>query len=161
MSRQIFFVSQGGYDTHNNFANHSSRLGEVSNALAEFYAVLEELGMENDVVTFSISDFGRTLTSNGNGSDHAWGGHAVVMGGPIKGGNLYGHFPPMLAGNTNPSSLDVSDRGRIIPTTSVDQYSAPMASWFGADSNSIETIFPNLGRFDDPLSSATANLKFI
>lgn len=160
--RQIYFAKIGGYDTHGNMLEaHSRLMDELSQSLLAFRNALKKSKKWDKTVAFTASDFGRTLRPNRDGTDHAWGGHAMVMGGPIKGGDLYGHFPPMLAGQNNPNSLDVSDRGRIIPTTSVDQYSAPLAKWFGADSNSLETIFPNLGRFDDPFSSATANLKFL
>ncbi len=157
MSRQIFFVSHSGYDNHNNFARHSELLGEVSNALSEFYAVLEELGMENDVVTFSISDFGRTLTSNGNGSDHAWGGHQMVMGGNVKGKEIYGNYPDLYV-DGNP--LSVSSRGKLIPTTSADEYFAELISWFGVSDGDIPFVLPNIGNFYS-VGSTTPPIGFL
>ncbi len=157
MSRQIFFVSHSGYDNHNNFARHSELLGEVSNALAEFYTVLEELGLENDVVTFSISDFGRTLTSNGNGSDHAWGGHQMVMGGNVKGKEVYGSYPDLYV-DGNP--LSVSSRGKLIPTTSADEYFAELISWFGVSDGDIPFVLPNIGNFYS-VGSTTPPIGFL
>jgi len=168
-NRQIFFVEVGGYDTHQSMlSDHSDLMDELSQALLAFRNTLKDplLNSFEDVVTFTASDFARTLTPNGqsaatDGSDHAWGSHAIVMGGPVKGGDIYGHYPPLKTGST-PGSIDShSTRGRLIPGTSVDQYSAVLANWFGADSNSIEAIFPNLPRFDDPLTSSTANMQFI
>ncbi len=168
-NRQVFFVQVGGYDTHQSMLNdHSNLMEELSNALQAFRNTLKDASLNafDNVVTFTASDFARTLTPNGenaatDGSDHAWGSHAIVMGGPVKGKNIYGHYPPLKTGDT-PGSIDShSSRGRLIPDTSVDQYSAVLANWFGIDSNSMEAIFPNYGRFDDPLSSSTANMNFI
>ncbi|MEM7797636.1 MAG: DUF1501 domain-containing protein [Chloroflexota bacterium] len=159
--RQIFFARVGGYDNHNNLLTaHAPLMTELANSLKAFRDALVASGEWNNTVAFTASDFARTLSPNSDGTDHAWGSHAMVLGGPIKGGDLYGHYPPLKVGNVA-GSMDSQGRGRIIPTTSVDQYSAPLARWFGADSNSMETIFPNLVRFDDPFSSATANLQFI
>ena len=156
MSRQIFFVSQGGYDNHNSFINHSDRLLEASNALSEFYAVLQELGVENDVVTFTISDFGRTLTSNGNGSDHAWGGNAMVMGGAVNGKEVYGSYPEISAD----IPLSVSSRGKLIPTTSCDEYFAELISWFGVSNGDIPYVLPNIGNFYS-VGSTTPPIGFL
>lgn len=167
-NRQIYFVQVGGYDTHQSMlSDHSNLMGELSEALLAFRNTLKDplLDSFNNVVTFTASDFSRTLTPNGtttsDGSDHAWAANAMVMGGPVNGGDIYGHYPPLKTGNT-PGSIDShSSRGRLIPDTSVDQYSAMIANWFGVDSNSLEAIFPNLSRFDDPLTVSSANLDFI
>lgn len=159
--RQIFFVRVGGYDTHNNvLTSHAPLMEELSNGMLAFRNAMQAANDWDKVVAFTASDFARTLAPNADGTDHAWGGHAMAMGGPIKGGDIYGHYPPLKVGDV-PGSLDARRRGLIIPTTAVDQYSAPLAKWFGADSNSMETIFPNLVRFDDPFSSATANMQYI
>jgi uncharacterized protein (DUF1501 family) len=120
----------------------------VSAALSEFNSAMVELGVENEVTTFTASDFGRTLTSNGRGSDHAWGGNHIVMGGAVRGGDLYGNFPALYEGN----SLDTG-RGRLIPTTSVDEYFAELALWFGVPRQDLELVLPNIRRFYDPSSS--------
>lgn len=167
-NRQVFFVQVGGYDTHQSMlSDHSNLMGELSQALLAFRNTLKDplLDAFDDVVTFSSSDFSRTLTPNGtttaDGSDHAWGANAIVMGGAVKGRDIYGHFPPLKTGDT-PGSIDShSSRGRLIPDTSVDQYAAVLADWFGVDSNSMEAIFPNLPRFDDPWATSSANLDFL
>ena len=105
--------------------------------------------MQDDVTTFTASDFGRTLTSNGRGSDHAWGGNHLVMGGAVLGGDIYGSFPDLYEGN----SLDTG-RGRLIPTTSVDEYFAELALWFGVPRADLELVLPNVRRFYDPASAA-------
>lgn len=165
-SRQIFFCQVGGYDTHQTMlASHSDLMSELSNALKAFRECLVALGVFGDVVTFSVSDFNRTLTPNGldanAGSDHAWGGNAIVMGGAVHGGDIYGHFPSLKTGS-QPGSIDAhTNRGRWIPSVSVDQYSAVLAKWLGAGTSEIEAIFPNLPRFDDPFTSSTPNLAFL
>ena len=162
-NRQIFFASAGGYDTHAaQLPSHANLMTELSSSLLAFQTTLDALGVADNVVTFESSDFTRTFTPNGSdanssGSDHGWGGHQFVMGGPVNGKKLYGKYP-----NTTPGGPDDAGgtRGRWIPSTSVDQYSSKIAEWFGVDSNSMDTIFPNLGRFNDP-NSASANLDFI
>jgi uncharacterized protein (DUF1501 family) len=114
----------------------------VSAALSEFQTALVELDVADLVTTFTASDFGRTLSSNGRGSDHAWGGNHLVMGGAVAGGDLYGNFPSLFAGN----NLDTG-RGRLIPTTSVDEYFAELALWFGVPAADLDLILPNIGRF--------------
>lgn len=144
-SRQIFFVSLPGWDDHSNLLNqHGRRLAQLSATLKAFSDATAELGVENDVTTFTISDFGRTLTSNGDGSDHGWGGNQIVMGGSVSGGRIYGEYPASLAlGNP----LDTG-RGRLIPTTSADEYSAELATWFGVGNDaSLELILPNIRNF--------------
>jgi uncharacterized protein (DUF1501 family) len=163
-NRQIFFVQTGGYDTHQvMLPSHSLLMDDLSHSVKGFWDSIKQLGLEDDVVVFSASDFNRTFTPNGTdasaGSDHAWGSHCFALGGPVKGKNMYGQFPAELKPG---QGLDVgNNRGRWIPTTSVDQYCSVFAKWLGADSSSLETIFPNLSRFDDPFTSPTANLDFI
>jgi len=150
--RQIFFVSLGGFDTHDNQAvNHPLLLQQLSEALFSFNADLQTRGLADQVTTFTMSDFGRTLTSNGDGSDHGWGGHQMIMGGAVQGGNIYGQLPQDLSLN---SADDIGD-GRMLPTTSVDQYAATLAKWFGLTHNEINAVFPNLSRF------AQADLAFM
>lgn len=150
MKRQTFFVLLGGWDHHDEtLGNQADMLPLVSQALGELFQATQELGVENEVTTFTISDFGRTLTSNGRGSDHAWGGNQIVMGKAVKGGKIYGDYPSLYSGNP----LDVG-RGRLIPTTSVDEYFAELALWAGVDSSALDMVLPNLDRFYDP--SATA-----
>ncbi len=146
MRRQTFFILFGGWDHHDEVLNaQAEMLPVVSRALSEFHSALTELGVLNDVVTFTASDFARTLTSNGQGSDHAWGGHHMVMGGPVVGGDIYGSYPRLFAGN----DLDTG-RGRLIPTTSCDEYFAELASWLGVADGDLTTVLPNLERFYTP-----------
>ncbi|MEY3053382.1 MAG: hypothetical protein RLY31_3167 [Bacteroidota bacterium] len=158
MRRQTFFVTYGGWDHHDEvIENQEYMLGVVSAAVSEFMTALTELGVENDVTLFTISDFARTLTSNGNGSDHAWGGHTFVAGGAVQGREIYGTYPDLhLSGNP----LVVSNRGNLIPTTSADQYFAEMALWFGVAPSDLSTILPNIGYFYD-VSSGTSPLGFL
>lgn len=166
-TRQIFFCQVGGYDTHQTLlTSHGNLVRELSNSLKAFHDTLTALGVWDNVVTFTASDFNRTLTPNNTdatkaGSDHAWGGHAVVMGGAVNGGDVYGHFPTLKTGSVTGSIDAGSSRGRWIPGTSVDQYSSVLARWMGAGTSELEAIFPNLGRFDDPFAVATANLGFL
>lgn len=164
--RQIFLVGVGGYDLHqNHLPSHHELLGELSRSMMAFRNAMIEADDWDKVVAFTATDFARTFTVNspdGNvGTDHAWGNHAMVMGGPVKGGDLYGHFPSLKLGDQSGSIDAHSGRGRWIPSVSVDQYGAVMAKWFGVDSNSMETIFPNLPRFNDPFTAAEPNLGFI
>lgn len=147
--RQIFFVRMGGWDMHGELIeSHERNLTVVDNALGEFANGLHEIGMFDSVTTFTISDFGRTLTSNGNGSDHAWGGNALVMGGDVKGGDMYGSYPSLVLGG----EFDISRRGVLIPTTSNDAYFAELALWFGVNPTDLPVIFPNIGNFYDVMS---------
>lgn len=156
MRRQTFFVDVGGWDHHDEvILNQAAMLPVVSRALAEFYAALDELGVADQVTTFTASDFGRTLSSNGRGSDHAWGGNHLVVGGAVSGGEIYGNFPALHLGN----ALDTG-RGRLIPTTSVDEYFAEMALWFGVPAADLSLVLPNIGRFYTP-GSSTAPLGFL
>lgn len=153
--RQTFFILFGGWDHHDEVLNNqATMLPVVSRALGEFDAALAELGVQNDVVTFTASDFARTLTSNGRGSDHAWGGHHLVMGGPVAGGDLYGSYPELYPDN----DLDTG-RGRLIPTLSCDEYFAELALWLGVSTSDLTTVLPNIGRFYTP--GATAPIGFL
>lgn len=149
--RQIFFCSTGGYDTHSmQLGAHAGLLAGVSAAMTAFYNATVELGVANQVTAFTASDFNRTFASNGDGTDHAWGGHQMIVGGAVKGGNLYGTFP-----NLSINGPDDAGDGRWIPTTAVDQYAATLATWFGVSAGQLPTIFPNIGRF------STSNLGFM
>lgn len=165
--RQIFFVQVGGYDIHaNHLASHADLMTELSQGLMAFRNALVGINAWDKTVAFTVSDFNRTLTPNGedtsSGTDHAWGGHAIVMGGSVAGGDLYGQFPSLKVGDQEGSIDAQQGRGRLIPSTAVDQYAAVLTNWFGADSSSMDTIFPNLHRFDNPLSpTSSANLNFI
>ena len=163
MRRQIFFCQVGGYDLHsgqtgyssNNPNNviigaHANLVAELSQSLLAFQRAMEQLGLANKVTAFTASDFGRTFPSNGQGSDHGWGSHHLILGGAVKGGNTYGTFPTLAINGPDDTST-----GRWIPTTAIDQYFATLATWFGVDNGNLSTVFPNLGRF------ATPNLGFI
>lgn len=144
MSRQVFYVSVGGYDTHAAQLNdHPYLLSQLSQALQAFHAATVQLGVESGVTTFTASDFGRSLSVNADGTDHGWGGHHFVLGGAVRGKRYYGTLPS-LAPAGNP---DDTGYGQIIPTTAVDQYAATLARWFGVDAGGIAGILPNLGRF--------------
>lgn len=147
--RQVFFVSVGGFDMHQLLINnHGPLLGQVSDALAAFYQATVDLGVANQVTAFTASDFGRTLTSNGNGSDHGWGNHHFVVGGAVKGAAFYGSPPPVSVGNTSASEDQWHvGSGRLLPTTSVDQYAATFARWFGVADSDLSKILPNISNF--------------
>ncbi|QTN39830.1 DUF1501 domain-containing protein [Cryomorphaceae bacterium] len=150
LSRQTFFINYGGWDHHDELLNNqNAMLTVVSKALGEFESALQELGVGDQVTTFSISDFARTLTSNGNGTDHGWGGNVMVMGGnQVNGGQIYGQYPDLAIG----SSLDVGN-GVLIPTLSTDEYFAELAKWFGVSNSDLLSIFPNLSNFYLPSST--------
>lgn len=156
MSRQIFFIDYGGWDHHDELLNNqAAMLTEVDNALYQFNAAMEQLGVADKVTTFSLSEFSRTLTSNGNGTDHAWGGNTFVMGGAVNGRRIFGDYPSLALTNydtnndTNP--LEVGG-GSLIPTTSADEYFAELALWYGVPASELVTLFPKLGYFYDPMS---------
>ena len=145
MDRQVFFVNRGGWDHHKEvILTQDYRYTEINDAIQAFWNKLGVLGLQNDVVLFTASDFGRTLTSNGAGSDHAWGGNAFMLGGGVNSGKIYGNYPVLATG----SDWDIG-RGRLLPTTSVDEYSAELASWFGVPPAELSTLFPNAGNFFD------------
>jgi uncharacterized protein (DUF1501 family) len=145
MSRQVFFVATGGFDTHDEqLDDQPGLLGNVSASLAAFHAATVELGVASDVTAFTQSDFGRTLTSNGDGSDHAWGGVQLVTGDAVKGRTIYGNYPVLEIGGAS----DVGG-GRFIPAVSSDQYAATLAKWFGVGDAQMPTIAPSIGNFVD------------
>jgi len=159
-TRQIFFVQLGGFDTHttqiptagNVYATgHTGLMNNLSRTLKAFRDSLQALGVWNNVVTCTASDFTRTFTANKTdssaGSDHAWGGHAMVMGGPVFGRRIYGKFPPLKLGAAANSIDATGTSGRWIPSTSVDQYAAVLANWLGVSATDLPAIFPNLTRF--------------
>jgi len=151
MSRQIFFVATGGYDTHDDqLANQPGLLSDLSESLSAFYAATVELGVSQNVTTFTQSDFGRSLTSNGDGSDHAWGGVQLVVGDSVSGGTIYGQYPLLQIG----SPLDVGG-GRLIPSLSTHQYAATLSQWFGVPPDQLDAIAPNL------LNFSPTNLGFL
>ena len=151
MQRQIFFVGLGGFDTHDNqLADQADCFAELDGALAAFHAATVEMSLANAVTTFTASEFGRTTSVNGDGTDHGWGSHHLIMGGAVNGRRIYGTPPSLAVGGP-----DDADWGQIIPTTSVDQYAATLACWYGVPASDMSTVFPNIGRF------ATSNLGFM
>ena len=145
MNRQVFFCSLGGFDTHaGELEAHNTLYPELSQAVAAFYAATQELGVAQNVTTFTESDFSRTFQpTTTDGSDHAWGSHHLVAGGAVRGGQIYGAFPTFELGGPN----DTDTRGRWIPTLSIDQYGATLASWFGVPDTALPTVFPNFPNF--------------
>ena len=150
--RQVFFCSLGGFDTHGSQSwQQWDLLKQMSAAMSAFYQATQELGVANDVTTFTESEFGRTLQPSGSGSDHGWGSHFLVMGGAVKGGDLYGQFPNLSLGGPD----DCGTRGTLLPTTSLDQYGATLSKWFGVPDAQLNSVFPNLQNF------ATRDLGFL
>lgn len=147
--RQVFFVSLGGFDLHDNLmTNHVTNMKRVSDAMTAFHQTTVNLGVGSDVTAFTASDFGRTLTSNGDGSDHGWGSHHWVVGGAVKGKAFYGTAPPVSVGNTDsPDDQWHVDQGRLLPSTSVDQYAATSAKWFGVSEAEMKDVLPNINSF--------------
>jgi uncharacterized protein (DUF1501 family) len=142
-NRQVFLVSLGGFDNHDNLGDqHPALLTQLGNSLASFQAALTELGVADRVTTFTASDFGRTLTSNGNGSDHGWGSHHLLMGGALQGRRFWGTVPEL--GNDGPDDVG---QGRLLPTTSVDQMAATLARWIGVADSELPLVLPNIGNF--------------
>jgi uncharacterized protein (DUF1501 family) len=156
LTRQVFFASLGGFDLHSDqLTAHASLFTQLSQALSAFSAATSEIGVQNQVTTFTASDFSRTFNTNGTsdgtaGSDHGWGSHHLIMGGAVKGGDIYGQVPLLELGGPEDTG-----RGRWIPTTSVDEYAATLATWFGVSASNLTVVLPNIGRF------ATSNLGFM
>ena len=160
MKRQIFFTSVGGYDTHTSqvgtaalptdptVGSHANLLSELSEAVYAFQRAMEQISVGDKVTSFTMSDFGRTFKTNGQGSDHAWGSHHFVVGGAVNGNRTFGTFPVLNV--TGPDAVPSSNEGRWIPKTSVDEYSATLAKWFGVSPSNLGVVFPNLGRFATP-----------
>lgn len=148
VNRQIYFVGIGGFDTHGSLVgSHPALLTELDGALKEFYDATVELGISDKVTTFTASEFGRTLNSNGDGSDHGWGAHQLIMGDDVDGRRFYGHAPEMSSDSEN-----LIDRGRLLPTTSIEQFGAELGRWFGATPGDLSDVFARLDRFDsEPL----------
>jgi uncharacterized protein (DUF1501 family) len=169
--RQVFMVSLGGFDTHDflardhggfrdaNNAIIPGLVGKVSEAIGAFYDATVAMGIADKVTTFTASDFGRTLASNGDGSDHGWGSHHFVVGGAVNGQSFFGTAPPVSVsdaktGNAyNPENQWHVGRGRLLPTTSVDQFGATMAKWFGVAASEMTSVFPNINNFAGAYSS--------
>lgn len=144
LSRQIFFCSIGGFDTHSGQSwQQWDLLKQVADGMLSFYNATAELGIADKVTTFTESEFGRTLQPSGSGSDHGWGSHHILLGGAVKGGSLYGRLPVMALGGPD----DSASRGAWIPSISTDQFGATLAKWFGVDANGLSTVFPNLSQF--------------
>jgi uncharacterized protein (DUF1501 family) len=151
MRRQVFFVSIGGFDTHNNLmTDHPNLMQRVNDAMSAFYAATVELGVASKVTTFTASDFGRTLASNADGSDHGWGSHQFVMGGAVNGGRYFGTAPQVSL-----NSDDQVGQGRLLPSTGVDQFAATLARWFGCNTGELPGILPNVTNFTN------TNLGFV
>ncbi len=143
VTRQLFFVQLGSFDTHTNQAiQHAQLLTQLGAAMEYFDNTMVTMGVSNDVTAFTISDFGRTLTSNSDGTDHGWGSHHFVMGGAVNGQDMYGQYPVVGVNQAN----DVG-AGRLIPTSSVEQYGGTLASWFGLSDGQVRTVFPNFNNF--------------
>lgn len=164
LRRNTIFLSFGGWDHHGELLNtQAGMLAVLDGALFAFQRALEELGtqaatpnLQNDVITFTGSDFGRTLRSNGRGTDHAWGANSLIMGGPIQGGRIYGTYPDV----TLDSNDDTGYGGRMIPTTSVDKLFAEMLRWFGVSPANMNYVLPNIANFYD-VNSSTLPLSFL
>ncbi len=153
VTRQIFFVGAGNFDTHSaQIANQATLLAQVSSGLGAFYSALQEMGLTNQVTAFTCSDFARTFQPNSTlGSDHGWGNHHLVLGGAVKGGQMYGSFPTLALGGPS----DVGTNGRWVPTTSSAQYAATLAQWFGLPTANLSAVLPYISNF------STTNLGFL
>ena len=156
MKRQIFFCQIGAFDTHSAQLNgQAGLLQQVSQAMNAFYNATVELGLQDSITTFTLSDFGRTLQPAGSGatqvgSDHAWGNNHLIMGGAVRGNRLYGTYPTLQLGGPDDTDGGASPRGRWIPTTSVEQYAATLATWYGLSTSDLPAVFPLIGRFATP-----------
>jgi len=146
VTRQVFLVATGGFDNHDGLiGTHEGLLADVDTALDAFYRAMEEVGTADQVTTFTASDFGRTLASNGDGSDHGWGGHHLILGGAVNGGQFYGTAPTISV-----EADDQVGRGRLLPSTSADEYSATLAKWLGVEASEIPIVSPNIRNFSSP-----------
>lgn len=144
LRRQVFFVAMGGFDNHSGLSvDHPELLAALDGSLTAFHRTTEALGVAQNVTTFTASDFGRTLVSNGDGSDHGWGGHHLVLGGSVRGKRVFGDVP--VIADDGPDDVG---RGRLLPSTSVDQYAATFATWMGAGSSELSSVVPNIGNYD-------------
>jgi len=162
VKRQVFFVSLGGFDTHDlQNRNQADLMARIAHAMRYFDTALGAMNARSNVTTFTASDFGRTFTSNGDGTDHGWGSHHFVMGGAVSGGNIYGRHPVLGAKNANNNNFDSSPdqlgNGAMLPEVSVDQLGATLGRWFGVSDSGLLDIFPNLAQFD----LAKRNLGFM
>jgi uncharacterized protein (DUF1501 family) len=161
MKRQIFFAQLGSFDTHSNqTATQATLLQQLSQAINAFYSATVELGVQSNVTTFTLADFGRTFQPAGSGvntvgSDHAWGNHHFIVGGAVKGGDFYGAYPTLAMGGPDDTDSGSNPRGRWIPTTSVEQYAATLGLWYGLSVSDLPLVFPSIGRF------ASSNLGFM
>lgn len=161
MKRQIFFAQIGGFDTHSaQIGGQANLLTQVSQAMNAFYNATVELGIQNNVTSFTLSDFGRTLQPAGAGaaavgSDHAWGNHHLIMGGSVLGNRIFGTYPTLALGGPDDTDGGIAPRGRWIPTTSVEQYAATLATWYGLSTSDLPAVFPLISRFPN------ANLGFV
>jgi len=160
--RQVFFVSLGGFDSHDNEnRNNADLMARLAHGMRYFDTTLGAMGAQSKVTTFTASDFGRTFTSNGDGTDHGWGAHHFVMGGAVKGGDIYGNIPVLGAKNANNNNFDSSPNqignGSLLPDSSVDQLGATLAKWFGVSDGDALTVFPNLANFN----ASARNLGFM
>ena len=152
MSRQVFFCSLGGFDTHGSQSwQQWDLLQDLAQAMQAFYTATDEMAIADKITQFTLSDFGRSLQPSGTGSDHGWGSHHFILGGAVNGGTMYGAFPNMALGGPD----DSGSRGVMIPSTSIDQYGATLASWFGVPQASMSSVFPNINNF------TTADLGFM
>lgn len=151
LKRQTFFVRFDGWDHHDELLNnHHVMLEVLSKAMSEFQSALMELGLEDKVTTFTISDFARTLTSNGNGTDHAWGGNVMVMGKAVRGKEIYGRYPQLILGGA-----DEIGGGVVLPQVSTDEYFAELALWYGVSPTDLTLLFPNIGNFYNVYSDSS------
>jgi uncharacterized protein (DUF1501 family) len=160
VQRQVFFVSLGGFDSHDlQNRTHADLFARIAHALRYFDTALGALNARSNVTTFTASDFGRTFTSNGDGTDHGWGSHHFVMGGAVKGGDLYGNFPTLGVKNANNNNFDSSPHqlgnGALLPEVAVDQLGATLGKWLGLSDTQLLDVFPNLKNF------STRNLGFM
>jgi uncharacterized protein (DUF1501 family) len=143
VKRQVFFVSLGGFDLHDYLlTQHPGLMSQLGESLKSFHAAMGELGVAQQVTTFTASDFGRTLTSNGDGSDHGWGSHHFIMGGAVQGGRFYGRYPDVAV-----NGPDDVGQGRLLPTTGVDQLAATLATWMGVNASDLPLVVPNIGNY--------------